>query len=535
MPRLPIPGQDAEQWGALLNEFLRVAHQEDGTIQGLPLTPPSMAALRTAPVPADQSSALLLGYYTPADNGGGSFVFDATANLPDNGGTIVRPDTIPDGAPGRWRRLVQDYLSVRWFGARGDGNGSDLAPFRAAIEALGPVDTALGGTLYVPPGIYRLDGDLHLNRQMILAGATAGGRAGVSRLRFDPGCGLIVDYVADLNRPGGRRGDATVIRDLYLRASGKGAVKDGIFLNATATIEHCYIVGFSGNGIHIQGVGDVTNANLWSIRNCGVEDNDGHGLYVHGADSNAGIGTGINAVANGGWGIYDSSFLGNTYIGCHTSTNRGGAYKVEGGTNFSVLMGCYSESDQPASVVHQVSLVLGGDHGAGFVDPPPTESAPGLRLLHGRNVSGFTVVSPGSPRLEIGIGTQANTALVWQSRHDTHEYRLRYQPESGWWEAVWANSNRYAAFALSGGKTAAGPDGAGYIKFPRGYFLGDGLYQRKIANASGLPTSGQWTVGDIVYNTDPVTRDAAGHRYIGWVCMQTGAPGVWKPFGLIAE
>lgn len=535
MPRLPILGQDADQWGSLLNDFLRVAHAEDGTLQGAPLVFPSIAALRAAPMPTDQSSALVLGYYTPGDNGGGSFVFDATANLPDNGGSIIRPASVAEDAPGLWRRLSQDYLSVRWFGARGDGQTPDLAAFQAAIEALGPLDSALGGMLYVPPGNYRLEGDLHLNRQMIFAGATGGGRSGVSRLRFDAGFGLVVDFVVDTNQPLGRRGDATIIRDLYLRAAGKSAVKDGIFLHASATIENCYIVGFSGNGIHIQGVLDVNNANLWSIRNCGVEDNDGHGLYVHGADSNAGIGIGINAVANGGWGIYDSSFLGNTYLGCHTSTNRGGAYKIEDGTNFSVLVGCYSESDQPASVLHQVGVVVGGDHGAGFIDPPLTESLPGLRLLHRQNINGFTVVNPGNPRLEIGIGTQQNTAFLWQSRDDTHEYRLRYQPESGWWEAVWANSNLYAAFALSGGKTAAGVNGAGYIKFPRGYFLGDGVNQRKVANSAGIPTTGQWAAGDRVYNTNPATPDATGRRYVGWVCLQAGEPGGWKPFGVIED
>lgn len=35
MPRLPIPGSDTDEWGILLNEFLRVAHQEDGTLRGI--------------------------------------------------------------------------------------------------------------------------------------------------------------------------------------------------------------------------------------------------------------------------------------------------------------------------------------------------------------------------------------------------------------------------------------------------------------------------------------------------------------------
>ncbi|MCC7357831.1 MAG: right-handed parallel beta-helix repeat-containing protein [Anaerolineales bacterium] len=34
MPRLPMIGSDAAQWGALLNDFLRVAHREDGAPRG---------------------------------------------------------------------------------------------------------------------------------------------------------------------------------------------------------------------------------------------------------------------------------------------------------------------------------------------------------------------------------------------------------------------------------------------------------------------------------------------------------------------
>lgn len=33
MPRLPVPGQDDNVWGDILNEFLRVSHKEDGTLK----------------------------------------------------------------------------------------------------------------------------------------------------------------------------------------------------------------------------------------------------------------------------------------------------------------------------------------------------------------------------------------------------------------------------------------------------------------------------------------------------------------------
>jgi hypothetical protein len=37
MPRLPVPGGDGDSWGLLLNEFLRVAHNEDGSLSCAPL------------------------------------------------------------------------------------------------------------------------------------------------------------------------------------------------------------------------------------------------------------------------------------------------------------------------------------------------------------------------------------------------------------------------------------------------------------------------------------------------------------------
>jgi hypothetical protein len=33
MSRLPIPGQDAGKWGAILNDFLRQEHNSDGTLK----------------------------------------------------------------------------------------------------------------------------------------------------------------------------------------------------------------------------------------------------------------------------------------------------------------------------------------------------------------------------------------------------------------------------------------------------------------------------------------------------------------------
>ncbi len=33
MPRLPVPGSDENTWGQILNDFLTIAHDSDGTVK----------------------------------------------------------------------------------------------------------------------------------------------------------------------------------------------------------------------------------------------------------------------------------------------------------------------------------------------------------------------------------------------------------------------------------------------------------------------------------------------------------------------
>ncbi|HEX7050656.1 MAG TPA: glycosyl hydrolase family 28-related protein [Longimicrobiales bacterium] len=50
----------------------------------------------------------------------------------------------------------------------------------------------------------------------------------------------------------------------------------------------------------------------------------------------------------------------------------------------------------------------------------------------------------------------------------------------------------------------------------------------RIAYSPSPPPDGVWGVGDIVYNTAPTPGG-----FVGWVCVETGRPGVWKGFGRI--
>lgn len=56
------------------------------------------------------------------------------------------------------------------------------------------------------------------------------------------------------------------------------------------------------------------------------------------------------------------------------------------------------------------------------------------------------------------------------------------------------------------------------------------IQQKKIQYGVQAPTKGNGNKGDITYNTEPAVGG-----YAGWICVETGAPGVWKPFGKIED
>jgi len=53
---------------------------------------------------------------------------------------------------------------------------------------------------------------------------------------------------------------------------------------------------------------------------------------------------------------------------------------------------------------------------------------------------------------------------------------------------------------------------------------------KKFQVGNSMPNSGTYNKGDIVWNNDPQPNN-----YIGWVCVVSGTPGVWLPFGSIAS
>ncbi|HEY2572982.1 MAG TPA: hypothetical protein VGH65_02900 [Verrucomicrobiaceae bacterium] len=95
---------------------------EIGCIEECPMTmlmAENMAALRALPSSgfAQQPDVQLRGYCAAGDGGCGTFSWNESDTQPDNDDTVIKPDDVPEGSPGRLVRLFAGPLEDAWPGA----------------------------------------------------------------------------------------------------------------------------------------------------------------------------------------------------------------------------------------------------------------------------------------------------------------------------------------------------------------------------------------------------------------------------------
>lgn len=151
----------------------------------------SISALKALSVTGlgSASTVSVLGYYVEGDGGGGLFRYDPSSSATDNGGTVIAPNS----GSGRWLRvLASGPISVRWFGAKGDGATNDAPPIQAAINYLVPSGANYaayqGGTVFFPKSEYLVNANLKLR-----SGIRLQGEGWASVLRGSTGCTAVVE------------------------------------------------------------------------------------------------------------------------------------------------------------------------------------------------------------------------------------------------------------------------------------------------------------------------------------------------------
>lgn len=511
--------------------------------------------LRDAP---KGGAVLALGYYTPGDGGGGTFRFAPTSAEKDNGGTVIAPAQ----GDGRWVRDDRSRIDVRWFGAVAaagwigatqyngpvPANVNDDA-FARAIRSMTPdllaTATYHGPWIYVPPGKYEFADTLAIDRAVELVGAGSQNLAS-SWLHFPIGKDCVRIYQDIQPAPPSAtqqpRGHMSRISRMWIGSSAAAAGPGhGIVLNATCAVEDVYVSGVGGNGVHSDCSVPATNANLSALTRVRVSGAKGHGFYTKGSDSNAMQIIGCNATSNGGWGFLDESFLGNFYFGCHTAGNVGGSYKTTSDTGCSVFFGCYSEGDQKPAEVMAPSIVIGGLMSNGGTGGWLADADGAVRIRRGMieaknalDAARVIYSKLGSEQVG-GVARELRSGATGQ-----HVYREKYggsvppglMPCAGWWgmEADGSSFGSALRWCTPDAPEWAAQKPGGKAWLPQGYYIGNALNARVyVGVGTSAPTSGTWTKGDRIENVSP-----SSGGWAGWICVGSGTPGDWKPYGAIA-
>lgn len=499
------------------------------------------------------------------------------------------------------RRGLGDIFSVKDYGATGDGVTDDLAAFNTAIAAMASAVSSVGATLYVPSGTYRLSAPLRVARSCSIVGPHGVSSYSAAALVFDAGQhGIIVD--GPFTSPDGGNGSYSVIRDIEVRAAAKTTTAHGVTLRANAILERVFVRLFKGNGFHIvasssiaspyasefevawvgstaykvgtfvknggnlyicnvagtsaasggpTGTGTAitdgtvtwkyvssTNANLWAMYSCRSQENDGHGLYVDGIDTNAGTCHGLDVSNNGGWGVLDQSFLGNTYVGCHATGNTTGPYgsSVGNGNQSSVnqFLNCYSEGGGPSSNVTAPGMIVGGLHGAGVSGPRIGATSEGLSATP----ITINVVSDGTdPDSQLVVGGQyAEGSFLKFVTVNSGSFSLKFTdaayPRTNAFSLNYANAVGYHGWGWTSYNSTFDSlreiaPGTLWVDGDRGYFNGMTRIICRSAppggSAEGPWGNGRWCdffVGDRCENSAPSVGNP-----IGWICTAAGTAG----------
>lgn len=326
--------------------------------------------------------------------------------------TTFSSGTVYTSAWGNWQdQKAREFISVKDFGAVGDGVTDDYSAIMAAINSAtyGTGYYVSGPAVYFPPGTYYCSQTIELKKSVRLWGDGSGMQTtSMASIKWPASkTGIIVHRYntigSTVEGTPTTAGDGSIIEGLQLVGQGGGTSYHGVWMRARALIKNCYIIGFGGNGIHVYAdsggtTSQLGNANCWRVENCVSILNGLNGIYTWGGDANAGYCIGLDASNNGNWGVYDSSFLGNTYLGCHTAANTLGSYKTDNTNARNAVISCYTEGGQAMSVAPP-SIVIGGLHStpSGSVGTAPfIDSGLGFLRLDG---------NPVAPKLGLYLGS----------------------------------------------------------------------------------------------------------------------------------
>jgi hypothetical protein len=262
------------------------------------------------------------GRTSAGDGGGGLFWWSGDTVSADDGGTIVVPIVTCAPRTGCWKRIFNGPLSVRWFGAQGDGSTPDDVAIQAAMNAAAAHDPTLGidvgRGVFLPAGRYCLANPLTLTTNGLLIY----GEGWQSQLIPAPGSTPVAAIIVGKALVGG---GWCVLRDFSIQGQGRCGTIAGIVLwsGGGSKLENIYINGCPGDGIRFDChyASPTGNNDACVIEKCTITNNIGYGIQI-------GLGGGSTE------GPDDN---GNHIRDCQVQSNGCAGLMVRG--NFNVVTG----------------------------------------------------------------------------------------------------------------------------------------------------------------------------------------------------
>jgi hypothetical protein len=393
-----------------------------------------------------------------------------------------------------------------------------------------------------PQGQYKCSNTIHLKRQVYLHSFGSGISGGSStEIVFPAGVAGFVLHAHNTSASGIEevstgRADGSIIEGILLKGGG-GAPAHGVWLRTRATLKNVQIHAFSGNGLQVlaaSGSADPAtegNANNFIVDCCAFRLNGAHGMYVDGPDANAGLITGSDADANGGCGFYDSSFLGNTYVGCHTAENADSPYKSDDPNARNLFVGCYGEGDQPYCDIAAPAMFIGGAV-TGFT----SNTGVALKSEFGYLMAQGFGFNRSDVQCRIGGSGPYDLFTFTKAGGSARRFKFDASTDDIYFDDD--NLGAWRGLVITGNDTMLGTGGGRPNPFPRAWMFdrlmigGFGANARMITTGLDAPTSGEWAHGDRVYHAAPSPGGIEG-----WVCTVGGTAGsdaVFKTFGTIS-
>lgn len=312
MSRLPIPGQDDDVWGDILNDFLGIAHNADGTLQPAALTKAGgitsingatpvngIVTLRASDlgvVPASADLSMIASTNRTAGNvsmNSNRIINLGNGSAPSDAATVGQiPTSLPPlglatgDLTGNYPNptVTSTHLSAALPIAQG-GTGSTTQNFIAIPPAIQSLGTAPLFVAPAPTGVTALDS---ANLTSFLASLTVGCIALFPKGGYSVTGGLTVT-AAGVTLQGPGRGQHSNAAALFnLASSASPSTSDVLHIAATGVmLKDISIYGNSTNQsatIHGISLDTTIPCNYFNFENVWISNCSGHGFLLQGGN-----------------------------------------------------------------------------------------------------------------------------------------------------------------------------------------------------------------------------------------------------------